>query len=315
MSAVECVAQSLDARRRVAYIGHVADTSAIGCENPESVGGQPPQCGIFYVRLRSRTFNYGGPGRAAARLTGANCRFLTPASACRPHVRMNGGPQLHQLEASMHQSSCLTRSSEQTRSLNPHKQAALALIRAAARSGARSALRAATDTEAADVAYQALLDVYALTRAEQGPALKLPAVGQRLLGGWFVGLNRRSQLVILLPDDLEAVNFHEATEWVRSIGGDLPTRAELSLLFANFPRAFAKRIYWSCERQADTYAWYGSFVTGRQYYCLQRRPIHARAIRRVSLDAFLALNSSPTTIQSDWQAPLNAVMRAEVAHG
>lgn len=61
----------------------------------------------------------------------------------------------------MRHSTCLTaRSTEQTHSLNPQKQAALALIRAAA----RDAVHATTPEQAADIAFGALVRLDGLFR-------------------------------------------------------------------------------------------------------------------------------------------------------
>jgi hypothetical protein len=51
----------------------------------------------------------------------------------------------------------------------------------------------------------------------------------------------------LLPGQISDVDWHAYMAWVKSIGGEAPTRRELSLLFANAPEKFDQRAYWSCE--------------------------------------------------------------------
>ncbi|CAJ0777758.1 hypothetical protein [Ralstonia chuxiongensis] len=321
----------LDGCDNVTYSGHVAETSVNGRRNPDSVGGQPPQCGIFYVRLRTRAPSLnGGPGGAAAGLAGANCRFSTPASARRPHVEMNGGPQLQQLEAFMRHSSCLTRRpSGQTQPILSFS--ALDLIRAAA----RSALHAPTPEESADIAFAALVRLDGGLRGGASVASRQFAacagqfhIGARYPEGWLVGVNSSTEAVILLPGDIEQVTWTDAMEWAREIGGQLPTRAEAALLHANFPQGFARGRFWTSDqcvsKRGHFSAWYQSFSTGNQAYKTQRMLLKARAIRRMPLDEFLAslnlkapdpfVEQAPAT-QGDQRVSLDRVLRAEVAHG
>jgi hypothetical protein len=285
----------LDGRGSAAYSGHVTYTKVTGRRGPDTVGGQPPHAAFFLsVRLRA-PISYGGPGGGAFGHAGANCRSANPA--VRPathHFAVIGGPQLQQLEAFMRRSSCLTTCPPgQTQSIPSFS--ALQLIRTAA----RSALHAPTPQEAADIAFGALVRLDGALRGGASVAARQLAacsgqfhIGARYPEGWLVGVNASNEAVLLLPGDIEQVDWVEAMEWAHSIGGDLPTRAEAALLRANFPQGFAAGRFWTSEtcltKRSHAAAWYQSFNTGNQAYATQRTLLKARAILHVPLDAFFA---------------------------
>jgi hypothetical protein len=89
--------------------------------------------------------------------------------------------------------------------------------------------------------------------------------------------------LVLLPDDVSDVSWPTAREWAGSQDGDLPTRRELALLFANQRERFDRVWYWSSE-QHDTrpqLVWGQNFASGIQ--TVYGRPFrgHARAVRRI----------------------------------
>ena len=89
--------------------------------------------------------------------------------------------------------------------------------------------------------------------------------------------------LILLPDEASDVSWPAAREWALGREGELPTRRELSLLFANQREGFDRVWYWSSE-QHDTrpqLVWGQNFASGIQ--TVYGRPFrgHARAIRRI----------------------------------
>lgn len=93
-----------------------------------------------------------------------------------------------------------------------------------------------------------------------------------------------SHWVILLPYDKPNCNWHDATQWATEQGGELPTRQEQSLLFANAKQDFEEDWYWGSETydESSEWAWYQNFYDGYQdnfrkndYDC------RARAVRRV----------------------------------
>jgi hypothetical protein len=92
--------------------------------------------------------------------------------------------------------------------------------------------------------------------------------------------------LVLLPGDVEDVSWGVASAWAAESGGALPTRRELSLLFANLREQFARVWYWSSE-QCDTRSqlvWGQNFASGIQ--TMYGRPFrgHARAVRRVPIN-------------------------------
>jgi hypothetical protein len=94
-----------------------------------------------------------------------------------------------------------------------------------------------------------------------------------------------SRHLILLPGDSDAASWKTQTEWAKSIGGELPTRAEQSLVFANCKQHFQKNWYWSGEQHASepSWAWYQTFDDGRQNPHHKNNELRARAVRRVEI--------------------------------
>jgi hypothetical protein len=89
--------------------------------------------------------------------------------------------------------------------------------------------------------------------------------------------------LILLPGDAEDVTWAAARQWAGLAGGELPTRRELSLLFANLKEQFHRVWYWSAEQSElrSQLVWGQNFTSGIQ--TMYGRPFHgrARAVRRV----------------------------------
>ena len=79
--------------------------------------------------------------------------------------------------------------------------------------------------------------------------------------------------LILLPGETESVNFEGAEKFAVKAGGELPTRREQSLLFANLKEQFKPNWYWSGEQHAaySDYAWYQKFIRRRPGLQLQER--------------------------------------------
>jgi hypothetical protein len=88
--------------------------------------------------------------------------------------------------------------------------------------------------------------------------------------------------LILLPGDADDVSWSAAKEWATEQGGELPTRREQALLFANLKGEFEERAYWSAEEHESEsgWAWYQDFGNGHQYYDPQYGAFRARAVRR-----------------------------------
>lgn len=91
--------------------------------------------------------------------------------------------------------------------------------------------------------------------------------------------------VILLPGEADSVTWEQAKAWAKKIGGELPTRREQSLLYANLQEQFKPAWYWSGEQHAANpdYAWMQHFGDGGQLNDLKSSVCRARAVRRVPL--------------------------------
>lgn len=91
-----------------------------------------------------------------------------------------------------------------------------------------------------------------------------------------------SHHLILLPGQAVDVNWQAAKEWAEKIGGELPTRQEQSLLFANLKAEFSDRYYWSGEEYSSSSAWCQHFSIGSQDSNYRSYELCARAVRRVN---------------------------------
>lgn len=89
--------------------------------------------------------------------------------------------------------------------------------------------------------------------------------------------------VVLLPGEAEDVSWANAREWAQSQGGELPSRRELALLYANLREHFQRVWYWSSEPQEPRshLVWGQNFTSGIQ--TMYGRPFRgrARAVRRL----------------------------------
>lgn len=92
--------------------------------------------------------------------------------------------------------------------------------------------------------------------------------------------------VVLLPGEAQEVSWSAAREWASGIGGDLPSRRELALLYANLREQFQRVWYWSSEPQEPRshLVWGQNFTSGIQ--TMYGRPFRgrARAVRRLRID-------------------------------
>jgi hypothetical protein len=91
--------------------------------------------------------------------------------------------------------------------------------------------------------------------------------------------------LILLPGEAESVNWKAAKEFATKAGGELPTRREQSLLYANLKEHFQERAYWSGEQRAadSDYAWHQHFGYGCQGSSHKGLQLRARAVRRLEI--------------------------------
>lgn len=92
---------------------------------------------------------------------------------------------------------------------------------------------------------------------------------------------------ILLPGDNDDASWQAQLDWAKSIGGDLPTRAELVIAYEQHRDQFQAEAYWSNTPDTDPgysgWAWYQDFGLGGQYGSHQGSEFRARAVRRLSI--------------------------------
>jgi hypothetical protein len=89
-----------------------------------------------------------------------------------------------------------------------------------------------------------------------------------------------SHHLILLPGEAVDFTWQQAKDWASSAGGELPTRQEQALLYANLKREFQPRWYWSGEQYSGSNAWGQYFYYGYQGYDSKSSGGRARAVRR-----------------------------------
>lgn len=115
------------------------------------------------------------------------------------------------------------------------------------------------------------------------PALK---DGERYVGLIFKR-GKPAYHVVLLPGQGFAT-WNRAGKWARENGGNLPTRRELALLFANARDSFEQAFYWSGDEAPRLsryhYAWGQDFLSCAQSaFRVRSNSYRARAVRRVSV--------------------------------
>ena len=113
----------------------------------------------------------------------------------------------------------------------------------------------------------------------------LPMLNEgELYVGTLITPNKREH-IILLPGELDKANWKDSMAWAISLGGDLPSRPEQALMFANLPEAFKPRWYWSNKQDASVsdYAWTTSFIRGYQSGNDVTAELRARAVRRLPI--------------------------------
>lgn len=108
-----------------------------------------------------------------------------------------------------------------------------------------------------------------------------------LYAGLILGKEGRpDHHLVLLPGEAQEVSWAAAREWASGSGGELPTRRELSLLYANLKEQFERVWYWSIEIQEPRshLVWGQNFTSGIQ--TMYGRPFRgrARAVRRLFVE-------------------------------
>ena len=91
-----------------------------------------------------------------------------------------------------------------------------------------------------------------------------------------------SHHLVLLPGDQDCMTWQAANEWAQAQGGQLPTRQEQALLFANLKREFESASYWSGEQYSASSAWMQNFGNGSQSSYDHYYELRVRAVRRLN---------------------------------
>ena len=110
--------------------------------------------------------------------------------------------------------------------------------------------------------------------------------GERYAGLVLNDQGKPSHHLVLLPGDAEDLTWEQAQAWAAEQGGELPTRAEQSLLFANLKGEFQGAYYWSGQAHEtnSSWAWYQYFYYGGQSTNRKDDEFRARAVRRLVIE-------------------------------
>jgi len=91
--------------------------------------------------------------------------------------------------------------------------------------------------------------------------------------------------LILIAISSGDMHWKEADQWAKDKGGELPSRSEQALLYANLKAKFDSAWYWSSEihKEDKKYAWFQGFFNGSQHYNLIDLTLRACAVRRLPI--------------------------------
>jgi hypothetical protein len=90
-------------------------------------------------------------------------------------------------------------------------------------------------------------------------------------------------VILMAEQPTDDLNWQAAMDWAKRIGGELPSRREQALLYANCKEQFDATWYWSSEQHAahSGNAWHQHFGNGFQYDGYKSYEGRARAVRRL----------------------------------
>jgi len=136
-----------------------------------------------------------------------------------------------------------------------------------------------------------LADMIAKLEAQAKRTITMPAAEIKLNEGeHYAGIilgkdGAASYHLILLPGQSDDINWANAKDWAAEAGGELPTRREQALLYANLKEQFEERYYWSSEAHASdsVFAWCQHFSYGSQDCYDVLIKLRARAVRRLEI--------------------------------
>ena len=145
--------------------------------------------------------------------------------------------------------------------------------------------------EAIEAEHSKIAEMIAAFKAQKPSLYVVPGGPIQLMPGEeYAGIvldqdGNPSHHLILLPAETDAIKWDDARRWALDNGGELPTRQEQALLYANLKRCFKSAWYWSCEQHASDSdsAWYQHFRGGDQGYNNVTTKLRARAVRRLTI--------------------------------
>lgn len=129
---------------------------------------------------------------------------------------------------------------------------------------------------------------FPLARSGQIFPLQIAAFNLRSEERWIcTQINSlKSYHLILLGGDNPCACWEQQLLWAKHLGGDLPNRLELAILFQLAHEEFEPTAYWSNETHIvdPNCAWYKHFDIGTQYGAGKHMTFRARAIRRQAVN-------------------------------
>lgn len=152
--------------------------------------------------------------------------------------------------------------------------------------------------------------------------------GERYAGVVLDALGAIRHHLILLPNrPPKRAAWQAQMDWAASVGGDLPSPQEQSILFANCRDALPEAWCWSNKTHDEdaSYAWYCDFLDGNQFYYHKSLAGSAVAVRRLPLKSFnpfedaahttqAAMSATPAAEGTFTHAPRPAIVPTEAKH-
>lgn len=92
----------------------------------------------------------------------------------------------------------------------------------------------------------------------------------------------KHHLVLMAAKPDANLDWQAAMEWAASVAGELPTRQEQALLYANCKPHLEADWHWSCETEGSSYARGCDFGNGTQDYHHRSYECCAVAVRRLT---------------------------------
>lgn len=125
--------------------------------------------------------------------------------------------------------------------------------------------------------------------AERLRTFSLPAAEITLqLGEHYAGIilgkgGEPDYHLILMANAVAKVEWKDAKDWAKSLGGELPTRREQSLLYVNLKDQFESAFYWSSQPHESEpgFVWCQHFGVDSQCDIHHTKVLCAQAVRRV----------------------------------